>query len=76
MLTGHEHSLPVSPITLSPVLEDENWTHFADEETEAQRGAMTRPNVSQLEVVEPSWESRLFGRPSQCSFHAVFLLPS
>lgn len=45
------------------MLEDENYPHFTDEETKAQRGAMTCSNGMQLEVVESSLESMLFGLP-------------
>ena len=52
-LTIPEHLLSLSYLTFGPMLEDENYPHFTDEETEAQRGALTCPNVTQP-VVAPS----------------------
>lgn len=50
--------------------------HFTDEETEAQRGTVTCPNVTQLEVVEPRLESWLVGLQRPTFLPLVLLLPS
>ena len=59
VLTIPEHLLCISQVTFGPILEDENFLHLTDEETEAQGGVTNCPNVTQL-VVESSLESMLF----------------
>ena len=58
------------------MLEDENYPHFTDEETEAQRGTMTCLNITRLEEVEPRLESQLVDLPRPIFLALVFRLPS
>lgn len=50
MLTVPKHLLSVNQIIFGPMLQDKNYPHFTVEQTEAQRGALTCPDVTQLGV--------------------------